>query len=67
MRDDSQPPDLRMHAAKLAAPFVHPRPLPLPRLVSFDIPKQLEAGSLVVAHEANSPAAAKTERWRSVI
>lgn len=33
MRDETQPPELRMHAAKLAAPHVHPRPQPKPRLV----------------------------------
>ena len=52
MRDDDQPADLRMHAAKLAAPFIHPRPLPPPRLVAFDIPGQLQTGNLVQAHEA---------------
>lgn len=52
MRDDEQPADLRLHAAKLAAPFIHPRPLPPPRLVAFDIPEQLQPDNLVQAHEA---------------
>ena len=52
MRDDEQPADLRLHAAKLAAPFIHSRPLPPPRLVDFDIPEQLQTGNLVQAHEA---------------
>ena len=28
MRDDGQPPDIRMNAAKIAAPYVYPKPKP---------------------------------------
>lgn len=53
MRDDSQPPDLRMHAARLAAPFVHPKPQPEPRIVSFDMPEAFDGtASLLRVHEA---------------
>lgn len=49
MRDQSQPPDLRMHAAKLAAPFVHPKPQPEPRMVSFDLPEQIDGSEGLLA------------------
>lgn len=52
MRDVSQPPDLRMQAAKLAAPFVHPKPQPEPRIVSFEIPAEFSGTkSLLSVHE----------------
>ena len=31
MRDQDKPDDLRMHAARLAAPFIHPKPQPEPQ------------------------------------
>jgi hypothetical protein len=34
MRDESMDPTLRMQAAKLVAPFLHPKPQPEPRLVA---------------------------------
>lgn len=53
MRDEEQPPDIRMHAAKLAAPYIHPRPQPEPRVVSFDLPDKIEgAGGLLSVHDA---------------
>lgn len=54
MRDDAQTPDIRMHAAKLAAPYIHPRPQLEPRLVAFDLPEQISAGTewLLAVHEA---------------
>ena len=51
MRDDTQLPDLRMHAARLAAPFVHPKPQPEPRYVTFDLPDEIkDVESLVATH-----------------
>ena len=53
MRDEAQPPELRMHAAKLAAAYVHPRPQPEPRLVAFDLPGEISGGDgLLATHEA---------------
>ena len=51
MRDDTQLPDLRMHAARLAAPFVHPKPQPEPRYVTLDLPEEFgDAESLKNVH-----------------
>ena len=51
MRDDTQLPDLRMHAARLAAPFVHPKPQPEPRYVTLDLPEEFgDAESLKKVH-----------------
>ena len=53
MRDDEQPPDVRMQAAKLAAPYIHPRPQPEPRMVAFDLPKlMVGTEGLLAVHEA---------------
>jgi hypothetical protein len=53
MRDDAQTPELRMHAARIAAPYVHPRPQPEPRLVAFDLPEQIGGSDgLLATHEA---------------
>jgi hypothetical protein len=42
-----------MQAAKLAAPYVHPRPQPEPRLVAFDLPEQIGGSEgLLATHEA---------------
>lgn len=52
MRDEEQHPELRMNAAKLAAPFVHPKPQPEPRMVSFDLPEQIGTSEgLLAFHE----------------
>lgn len=40
-----------MNAAKLAAPYIPPRPQPEPRMVSFTVPEQLQTADLVVVHE----------------
>ena len=51
MRDDTQLPDVRMHAARLAAPFVHPKPQPEPRYVTLDLPEEFgDAESLKNVH-----------------
>lgn len=53
MRDDTQAPDVRMHAAKIAAPFVHPKPQPEPRIVAFDLPDEIDgAEGLLTVHDA---------------
>lgn len=61
MRDNDQPPEMRMHAAKLAAPFIHPRPQPEPRIVSFAVPEQLQTGDLLSVHETLIQAVAAGE------
>jgi hypothetical protein len=51
MRDQDKPDDLRMHAARLAAPLVHPKPQPEPRYVTLELPEELDdAESLKKAH-----------------
>jgi hypothetical protein len=51
MRDTEKPDELRMHAARLAAPLVHPKPQPEPRYVTFDLPDEIkDAESLVATH-----------------
>lgn len=53
MRDEDQPPDIRMHAAKIAAPYVHSKPQPEPRIVSFDLPDKIDGTEgLLSVHEA---------------
>jgi hypothetical protein len=42
MRDESQPVEIRLHAARLAAPYVHPKPQLEPRIVSFDLPDDID-------------------------
>jgi len=53
MRDQEQPTDLRINAAKLAAPYIHPRPQPEPRMVAFDLPEKIDgAEGLLAVHES---------------
>ena len=53
MRDEQQAPDVRMHAARIAAPYIHPRPQPEPRYISFDLPEQFgDTESLLQVHNA---------------
>src|SRR5262245_45722338 len=42
MKDDSKGLDVRLHAARIAAPYLHSRPQPEPRLVSFSLPDKIE-------------------------
>lgn len=52
MRDDATSIELKVQAAKLAAPFIHPRPQPEPRTVAFDMPEVFSGtGSLLIVHE----------------
>ena len=41
MRDEATDPMLRMQAAKIAAPYIHPRPNPEARIVTFELPQDL--------------------------
>lgn len=51
MRDDKKPDDLRMHAARLVAPFIHPKPQPEARYVTLELPEQFDdVASLVAVH-----------------
>lgn len=51
MRDETKTDELRMHAARLAAPFVHPKPQPEPRYVTLDLPEEFgDAESLKKVH-----------------
>lgn len=53
MHDTDQPADLRMNAARLAAPFVHPKSQPEPRLIAFELPVTIDGSSgLLATHEA---------------
>ena len=43
--------ELRMHAARLAAPLVHPKPQPEPRYITLDLPEEFgDAESLKQVH-----------------
>ncbi len=61
MRDETTPPDIRMQAAKLAAPFVHPKPQPEPRIVQFTLPEKLGTDQLPEVHESIMQATANGE------
>jgi hypothetical protein len=39
MRDVQQKLDIRLHAARLVAPYIHARPAPAGEIVTFDLPK----------------------------
>jgi hypothetical protein len=63
MRDATKPEDVRMNAARLAAPYVHPKPQPEPRYVTLELPDEFgDAESLKNAHVTllRSIAAGKT-------
>jgi hypothetical protein len=52
MRDDSFGPLMRLTAARMAAPYIHPKPQPEARIVSFDLPEQITGTeSLLGVHE----------------
>ena len=51
MRDPEKPEDIRMHAARLAAPYIHPKPQPEPRYLTLDLPEEFgDAESLKKVH-----------------
>ena len=43
MRDESQPLDVRLNAARLIAPYVHARPSPAGETVTFTLPGRIHA------------------------
>lgn len=53
MRDENQTPEVRMNGAKLAAPYVHPRPQPEPRLVEFELPEDIKTPESLLSVHAN--------------
>lgn len=62
MRDEGQPNDLRLHAAKLAAPYIHSKPQPEPRVIGFELPAQIDGSEgLLAVHEAVLRACASGE------
>jgi hypothetical protein len=50
MRDDSKCLDVRLYSAKIAAPYLHSRPQPEPRLVTFELPESISPGDLSQVH-----------------
>jgi hypothetical protein len=53
MRDETVAPDVRMNAARLAAPFVHTKPQPEPRFVSFTVPEEFDGAAALLSVHAN--------------
>ena len=52
MRDDSFGPLMQLSAAKMAAPYIHPKPQPASRIVAFELPEQFTGtDSLLQVHE----------------
>jgi hypothetical protein len=43
MRDETKSQDVRLQAARYAAPYLHSRPQPEPRLVSFSLPDNVSS------------------------
>lgn len=53
MRDETTSADMKIQAARIAAPYVHPKPQPEPRIVSFDLSSDLKgADSLLSVHQS---------------
>jgi len=44
MRDENQDVDVRIQAARIAAPLLHAKPQPQPRHVTFVLPESIEGG-----------------------
>ena len=62
MRDESIPPDLRIHAARIAAPYLHSKPLPEARYVSFAFPAEIgTCTDLLAIHNSLIKATAEGE------
>ena len=53
MRDKEAPAELRLQGAKLAAPYIHPRPQPEPRLVEFELPESIDSAEGLMALHAS--------------
>jgi hypothetical protein len=41
MNDDTKTHELRLHAARIAAPYLHSKPQPEGRIVSFELPEEI--------------------------
>src|SRR5262245_52922791 len=50
MKDDSKALEVRLHAAKIAAPYLHSRPQLEPRLVTFEMPETISPENLSQVH-----------------
>jgi hypothetical protein len=51
MRDEQQALELRLNAARIAAPYLHPKPQPEGRVVVFDLPEEIgTAAALAKLH-----------------
>lgn len=62
MRDESFPPDLRIHGARIAAPYLHSKPLPESRFVSFEFPVEIgTCTDLLAVHASLIKATAEGE------
>ena len=48
-RDDSQQLDVRLNAARTVMPYIHPRPMPQPRLVQVPLPDTSTARGIAEA------------------
>ena len=53
MRDDEQPQDVRLNAARIAAPYFHPKPQPEARMVAFDLPDDIGTPAALAGIHAN--------------
>jgi hypothetical protein len=47
MGDTEQPIKVRLEAAKIAAPYIHPRPQPERRLVQFELPPDIASAAAI--------------------
>jgi hypothetical protein len=59
MKDESKAMDLRLNAARIAAPYLHSKPQPEPRLITFSLPNNFsspEGLSLIHANVLKSVA-----------
>ena len=61
MRDESTSLEIKVQAAKLAAPFIHPKPQPEPRIVQFTLPEKIGTEHLPEVHESIMQATAAGE------
>jgi hypothetical protein len=61
MRDEANPPDLRVNCAKLAAAYCHSKPLPEARIVSFALPERIDTETLPDIHQSIMLATANGE------
>lgn len=53
MRDETKPQDIRLQAARYAAPYLHSRPQPEARLVRFQLPENFASADALSQIHAN--------------